>query len=266
MNTEFDSELFSARVLDLSDRAERGEAAVGGFYTPREIFTATEILLRRGRKGTFAFFGGYDGAERQRLCCLPDYMLYEGTEEELSRVAAVTVGEETSVLRVSGSGFRTLSHRDFMGAILNLGIKRHTVGDIITDEDGHGAYVFCDRRISGYIAGNLSRVASDAVTAAEAVLPEGFAPERKTEPISDTVASERADCVAAALANMPRDRAKSMITSGLVEVNYEVMTKPDEKLCPGDIVSVRGCGRFRICGFDGVTRRGRLRLLAEKFI
>ncbi len=266
MNTEFDGELFSARVLEFSERAGRGAPAPGDFYTPREIRMATEILLRHGKRGTFAFFGGYPTAERRRLCCLPDYMIYDETEEGLSRAAADVVGEDIAVLRVRGSGYRTLSHRDFMGAILNLGIKRHTVGDIIADEDGFGAYVFCERKIGRFIVENLSRVASDAVTVCETELPEGFAPERKTEPIADTVASERADCVVAALVNTSRDRAKSLIVSGFVEVNYEPMEKPDEKLEPGDTVTVRGEGKFRIEGFDGVTRRGRLRLSAEKFI
>lgn len=259
------AELFAARVLELARRAERGEIAVSEFFTPREIYAASAILERGGYRGTFAFFGGYENAERARLVCLPDYMLYGG-EDEIWRTAADAAGDEVSVLRVSGSGYRTLSHRDFMGAILSLGIKRHVLGDIIVDEDGHGAYIFCDAKIGGYIAENLTRTASDTVRVSVAALPDGFSVVRRTEPISDTVASMRADCVISALIRCPRERAKEIIISGMAEVNYEVLTKPDAQLETGDIVSVRGEGKFVISSLDGVTRRGRLRLSAEKYI
>ena len=76
----------------------------------------------------------------------------------------------------------------------------------------------------------------------------------------------RADCVVAALCNTSRERAKSLILQGLVEVNYETLSKPDAEISEGDIVSVRGEGKFRVNGTDGTTRRGRLRLSAEKYI
>ncbi len=267
MREDGNLDLFSARVLELSRRADRGEIALGDFLTPKEIRAASGILLSEGKRGNFAFIGGYRTAERARLCCLPDYMLYGAeSDDDVYLVAVAAAADEISVLRVAGSGYRVLSHRDFMGAVLNLGIKRHVLGDIIVDGDGFGAYIFCDAKIGKFIADSLSRVAVDAVKAEIVSLPEGFAPERKTEPVNDTVASPRADCVVAALVNVPRDRAKSLITSGLVDVNYETLTKPDSEIEAGDIISVRGEGKFRINGFDGMTRRGRLRLAAEKFV
>lgn len=265
MNSIDGDGLFSARVLELARRAERGEVAVSEFFTPREIRASSSVLERGGYRGTFAFFGGYENAERARLICLPDYMLYGG-EEEIRRTAADAAAGEVSVLYVRGSGYRTLSHRDFMGAILSLGIKRHVVGDIIADEDGHGAYVFCDAKIGGYIAENLAKVASDTVKVSIVTLPDGFSVRRRTEPISDTVASMRADCVISALVRCSRERAKELIVSGMAEVNYEAVIKPDAVLEVGDIVSVRGAGKFVISGIDGVTRRGRMRLTAERYI
>ena len=260
-----DNELFGARVLELAGRAGRGEIAVGDFCNPREKHAASVLLERSGYGGRYAFCGGYENAERARLVCLPDYMLYDDTKSA-AEIAAEAISEDIAVLRVSGSGYRELSHRDFMGAVLALGIKRHVIGDIIVDEDQHGSYIFCDVKIAAYIAENLTKVASDTVSTQVTALPEGFGVVRKTMPVSDTVASPRADCVVAALVNCPRERAKQLIISGLTEVNYEILYKPDAAIEAGDIISVRGAGKFSIISIDGLTRRGRLRLAAEKYI
>lgn len=268
MNEKDRSELFEARISELSRRAGRGQIAAGDFLTPREIHEAEIIIKRLGAGvfggGGYAFFGGYDGAERARLFCLPDYMLYGETDPYS---AAVSAAEDfISVLRVTGSGYRELSHRDFMGSILSLGIKRGVLGDIITDGDAHGAYVFCDGKIAPFIAENLTKIASDTVRAEITALPHDFRVERKREPLSDTVASPRADAVVSALVRVSRERAKEIIAAGSVEVNYETLVKPDAEIAEGDIVSVRGSGKFLIVGIDELTRRGRIRLFAEKYI
>ena len=281
MDKDKSGELFIKRTLELARRAADGVFAPGDFLSPKEIHDADAALLKNGYRGTYSFYGGYGDAERRRLYCFPDYMLWEDAQS-----AAVTASnDDISVLRVDGSGYRTLSHRDFMGSVLALGIKRTVVGDIIVDENSSdknksenessgnggapGAYIFCDRDIAGYLKENLTRIGSDAVKVrvlSLSELPDGFSANRKTEPISDTVASMRADCVIAALVNCPRERAKAIIIQGLADVNYETLYKPDAELSAGDIVSVRGEGKFRITGTDGVTRRGRLRLSAQKYI
>lgn len=265
MEKDKEGELFEKRTLELAKRAAGGVFASGDFLSPKEIHDADAILARGGYRGTYAFYGGYAEAERRRLYCLPDYMLWESAESAAKEAAA----DDIAVLRIEGSGYRTLGHRDFMGAILSLGIKRAVLGDIIVDEDAPGAYVFCDAEMAGYIAENLSRIGSDTVKVQKLALdmmPDGFCAARKTEPISDTVASMRADCVVAALCNTSRERAKLLILQGLVEVNYETLYKPDAEIAEGDVVSVRGEGKFRVNGTDGTTRRGRLRLSAEKYI
>ncbi len=257
------AELFAARVLELASRAGRGVLSVSEFLSPGEARAASAVLDAGGYRGCYGFYGGYDGAERKRLFCLPDHMLGYGDADLAAKDAAVG---DVSVLRVTGSGYRELRHRDFLGSILALGIKRGVLGDIIVDEDAHGAYVFCDGKICVFLTENLDKVASDTVRAETASLPENFFVCRKTEPITDTVASPRADSVVASLLRVSRERAKERISAGLVEVNYETLTKPDEKLGAGDIVSVRGSGKYRITELGEVTRRGRLRLLAEKYI
>ncbi len=262
-----ENELFTARITEQIERADRGDCSVGDFLTPREIYLATSVLNRAGYRGRFAFYGGYPSAERARLVCLPEYALYgidENDPEVLWNVAKEYADESTSVLLVSGSGFKSLSHRDFMGSILALGIKRSCLGDILVKDDS--AYVFCDVKMAEYIKDTLTRVGRDAVKVRITTLPEEFTAEKRTESVTDTVASMRADSIISALINCSREKAKEYVSAGLCELNYSELTKPDAILSEGDVLSVRGKGKFLIKGTDGVTKRGRLRLWAEKYI
>ncbi len=262
-----EGELFRARVLELMVGADRGEISVSEFYNPREMYRASSILTGAGYRGRFAFYGGYKEAERARLVCLPEYALYDVSPTDgdaLWQAAADLAGEDVSVLFVKGSGYKTLSHRDFMGSVLALGIKRGCIGDIAAE--GNDAYIFCDSIIADYIVVNLTRVGRDAVKITKTVLPPDFKPRKRTETVTDTVASMRADCVIAALTNCSRERAKELLRAGLCELDYETLYKPDATVAPGSILSVRGKGKFRIIGEDGETKRGRLRISAEKYI
>ncbi len=264
---ETENELFVARVTEQMQRADRGEISVGDFLTPREIYLATSVLNGLGCRGRFAFYGGYRGAERARLVCLPEYATYgidTSDPDSLWETARELADEDVSVLFISGSGFRSLSHRDFMGSILALGIKRACIGDIVVENDS--AYVFCDVKMAEYIKDTLARVGRDTVKVQLTRLPGSFSAAKRTETVTDTVASMRADCVIAALINCSRERAKEYVSAGLCELNYAELDKPDATVGEGDVLSVRGKGKFVIKGTDGVTKRGRLRLWAEKYI
>lgn len=266
-NNGTENELFSARVTEQMIKADRGEVSVGEFLTPREAYCADSVLASAGYRGRFAFYGGYRSAERTRLVCLPEYATYgidETDADALWQTAAELAEEDTSVLLISGSGFKSLSHRDFMGSLLALGIKRGCLGDILVE--GDAAYVFCDVKMAEYIKTNLTRVGRDAVKVKITTLPEDFSAAKRTVTVTDTVASMRADAVISALINCSREKAKEYVFSGLCELNYEQLTKPDAEVGGGDILSVRGKGKFVIKGTDGVTKRGRLRLWAEKYI
>lgn len=266
-NNDTENELLAARVTDQMQKADRGEISVSEFLTPREMYFVSSVLNRAGYRGRFAFCGGYPSAERARLVCLPEYALYgtdETDAEAVRQVASELSSEDTVTLLIRGSGFRSLSHRDFMGALLALGIKRGCLGDILVD--GDEAYVFCDAKMSGFIKDTLTKVGRDSVKVTSGALPEDFAATKRTVTVTDTVASMRADSVIAALVNCSREKAKEYVAGGLCELNYEQLLKPDAAVDEGDVLSVRGKGKFIIKGTDGVTKRGRLRLWAEKYV
>ena len=264
--------LLEARLEDAILRSEKGIVSCLSFLTPRECRQAERALKQRGFWENAWFWGGYDGDERKSLFLLPEYLLVclsgtleEASSEELAALLREQVEKEVLALRVVGSGFRNLSHRDYLGAILGLGLERDVLGDIAV-QNSHEAVLFCTETIATFLTENPNKVGSDTVRCRRYVVDEKFTDDRAYQPIRDTVASPRLDCVVAALTNLSREQAQSAIRSGLVEVEYEPADRTDLTLEPPAVLSIRGHGRFILRSFDGETRKGRLRLCADKLI
>ena len=249
-----------ARLSDLCGRAEQGEMVMTNFLTPGEQRHAERYL--RGQRMEFRCFGGYEDAERQRIYLLPDYM--EG-EDDLPRLLE-TYGMDTGIvtLRIKGSGYKKLGHRDFLGAWLGLGIERSVLGDLAVNEEGNEAFLFCDSVIAGFIETEMQTVGSDKVKLLR--VEEFVLPPRKTLPISDTVASPRLDSVVAALCGLSREKARQTVCSGLVELNFESEDRPDRTVPSSSVLSVRGFGKYRVLSVEDRTKKGRFRLSAEKYL
>ena len=269
----FSRDLLEARLSDAVEKSRRGEVAGLPFLTPRERRAAERYLRTCGAWEQAWFWGGYHGAERACLFLLPDYLLacLEGErvpEDDDAAVLALLDEDATNAVqavRVKGSGYRVLTHRDYLGSILALGLERDALGDIAVQNE-HEAVVFCPQRLLPFLTENLCRIGSDSVRCMPYLPDEHFTDGRKYRPIRDTVASPRLDCVVASLTNLSRDAAQQAIRSGLVEVDFEPTERVDLVLTPPTTVSVRGHGRFILRSFDGETRKGRLRLCADQMV
>lgn len=250
--------LFEARVLACIAQAERGAVGQTAFLSPAEQMTATGLLAMRGiPTERYLLYGGYADAERRRLFVLPDW--YESGD-------LCMVSDEIIPVRICGSGFHDLTHRQYMGSILALGIERDVIGDIVVT-DPHHAVVFCVRHIVSFLlSGELTRVASDTVKVEQFTLPPSFENPRQTVTVTDTVMSPRLDGIVAALTNLSREKAKTAVTSGDVYLNFSRVQEPDRIVAEGDLLSVTGYGKFRIDSVSDTTKKGRLRLIAQKFI
>ncbi len=258
--------LFCARIEEFDELAERGEFCFTRYLTPREQMQARSV---RGRVRRFVW-GGYPDAERRRIFFVPDYVGEIDGEGELDALGGLAAyfPEELSAaltrLHIAGSGFRHLTHRDYLGSVLALGIERDVLGDIVVLND-YSAVLFCDDKIAAYLLTALERIGNDKVKVSLAS-DDISLPPRATRPISDTIASPRLDCVVAALINLSREKAQMMIRSSEVELNFAPEQRTDAEVREGDMLSLRGHGRFRICSIGTQTKRGRLRLSAAQYI
>ncbi len=271
-----------------------GMICVTPFMNPAEQYEAAQLLRREGGSlrevilddggrianldegfadGGYVFWGGYATAERKRLFTLPAYLFY--TAETIFDITVDEDGEKLiSALSVVGSGYEKLTHRDYLGAILGEGVKRESVGDIVCadpsgDASDSQAVVFAMPSVVKLLlsdADALTSVGRDKVKLSETTVDYGFFGDRKFGEISGVIANPRLDCVVALLCGLSREKAKTAVASGLVMLNYAEILSADKEINEGDIVSVRGYGRFEIRAFDGRTKKDRLRVFAVKYI
>ncbi|MBR7098879.1 MAG: hypothetical protein IKC59_05635 [Clostridia bacterium] len=262
----------AARLGDAIEKCNRGSVAHLPFLTPRARKQAERELRAAGAWEQAFFFGGYPDAERVCLFLLPDYynamlgdvpcacefsVLHDALREDLN--------DTVSAVRITGSGYRVLTHRDYLGSILGLGLERDALGDVAIQNERE-AVVFCPKTISDFLIENLKKVASDTVKCKPYVLDDSFTDGKQYRPISDTVASPRLDCVVAALCNLSRGDAQGAVRAGLVEVDYDGEDRIDCVVDIPCVISVRGVGKFVLRSLGSPNRRGRLPLIADKYI
>jgi len=283
METELTKEeqLLCARAVETASSAEYA-AAVMPFLTPRERLLVHDALLRCHRADRAFFWGGCRGCERTMAVFLPDWRMtempplpkggYEGAfDEEREAWFAVLLREDPSLaeeiplcaLQITGSGFASLSHRDFMGAILALGIERSVLGEIVVTAEG--ALIFTTPDIAVYLTENLTKIGRDAVKIKPAEPDPVMVIPREYETVSVTAASPRIDGVVRALTNLSREDAADLVRAGMVERNYSPVLDVDRQILPGDVLTIRGWGKCRVDRTDEETKRGRRRILCRKY-
>lgn len=259
--------LLAARLDDLIARTERGELACGNFLSPADAAFVERLARERGVESRLAMLGGYEDAERRIPIIIPEYATSYGEDaiEAANSLFADEISEEIRAVHIKGSGYRSLSHRDYLGSVLALGIERDRLGDIVILDD-FSAVVICSGSVFDFLLSGIDRIASDKVSVSNFERLDELVAKREFLPIRDTVASERLDCIVAALTNLSREKAQTLIRSGLCELDYIPEERCDRIVAPPCKISVRGFGKYDILAFDGETRRARLRLVARKYI
>ncbi len=243
-----ESELLVARIndtLDISQKTQRPKFF--GFLSREEAVFAQKHLEKQN--ANYVLFGGYDIAQRVMLGCLPDWC-----SETDFPITAVTF---------SYRNIDELRHRDFLGALMGLGITRESVGDILV-ENGR-CVIFIKDEILPFVLSNVDKVGRVGVTVYEgfnAPLPQGD--ELITSSV--TVSSLRLDCVVSALAGVSRNKANELIEAQYVSVNSLVCEKATKQIDAGDVLSVRGKGKFILSNILGKTRKDRTVLEFKKYV
>lgn len=223
---------------------------LSGFLTPFEQDMAGTIANSLGDLQV-DFDGGFIGAERQRAAfCHEDF--------------AGTPNFEIAVIKAEWNGeFARLSHGDVLGAIMSLGIDREIIGDIIATKNF--ARIVVDKKLADYFIMNLTRIGNTAVKTELDEL-ENIAPkEERVKEIKATVASLRADSIAAAGFGMSRSKAADEIAAEKVKLNWQTVKNSSQSIKQGDILSMRGRGRLEVAEIRGQTKKGRISVFLKRF-
>ena len=236
-------ELLKKRLAELSKRAaERGICTHSEFLSLGEQTELSRLRL----DAEYTLDGGWAEAERRAavfggdrapLCCL-------------------------EISPVSRKFAEPLTHRDYLGSLMGLGLRRSVLGDVVLC--GDRAYVFCLESVRRHIIDGLTQVRRTQVRVTEASsLPEEVS--KPPEPTTVNAASERLDAVVSAVFDLSRAESQRLFEAERVQINGLTARSVSARLEPGMMVSVRGHGRFRFEGTLGETRKGRLRLRVRKY-
>jgi len=261
-----DRHLLEARLADLASRAWRNDILTNtGFLTLAEQAVLEDLIRgrftdRRLDPAPVVLWGGYEEAERKAAFFLPSYLTRELFLESGDRDSRI------SCLRcrpLQAKFADDLTHRDFLGALMNLGIERETVGDILVDQDKNEAYLFVTGKMAAMVCDELTRVRHTTVEAVPAVWSGQI--RARFDEMAGFVSSERIDAVLAMVYRLSRTKAQALIEAEAVSVDGRLITGGGSAVKAGARVSVRGYGKFIYDGADGSSRKGKLHARVRVF-
>lgn len=248
-----EQELCQKRLIDLSKQADlKNIVTFSSFLNLNEqnIYHTISKSLYTSSK----IFGGYDNAERQMVAFIPDALSYEWNYP----IVCLKIVPQYPKFADK------LNHRDVLGSLMNLGIERSRIGDIVLKDNE--IYVFCDDIICKVICEQLSKIKHTIVRIdiLDNFLDVDISPS--FEVINDVVASNRIDCIIAKAYHFSRSEASECLISEKVFVNGKNITNCNQSVKSGDIVSVRGNGRFIFETNDSISKKGKLRITIKKYM
>ena len=245
--------MLQKRLIELSRLSyQRGIVTFSDFLNLNEL-NILHTIPKHELSSAYVTFGGYEHSERQMVAFLPDALCYE-YEYPISVIKISPLQKKFS---------DTLSHRDYLGAILNLGIERCKMGDILVDEQS--AVLFIHQSLENFITEELTRIKHTSVMATIEDM-QSFQYEPKTKEIKGSVSSIRLDSLLALAFSSSRSKLVAFIEGGKVYVNGKLITSNGYQVKENDIVSVRGLGRFRYIETMSQTKKGRYYVTLELFI
>ena len=256
--------LLLANIEDkIGQAVNKNKLTVTRFLDTRQRALA-ESVCRKHKELKAFFYGGYPEAERTVGIFLPDYIKAADMQELAGYFEENPEENPLMLLRISKDSFTALGHRDYLGSIMGLGIRRETIGDILVRADG------CDivllKSIVKFLEDNLRKAGRGTLASEIAGVEAIIAPEQKTEDKLCVVSSLRLDSAVSAAYNISRTLAAEAVNQGVVSVNGLQIQKTDAKITQGDKIVLRGKGKVVVKELAGETKKGRLKILFQKFI
>lgn len=238
---------FIDQVLEWKETVGRQYAPkLTDFLDPREQQIVQSVVGSDGDVRV-SFFGGAPFVERKRALLYPPYFEADEGEYDIALFAVRYPGK-----------FVSLEHRDVLGALMSLGLRRGKFGDILVM--GGEIQFFTAAEVADYVRLHLGAIGKAPVSLEQLPLSAAIPLEDAWQEETATVSSLRLDAVLAEAFRLARERAKALIESGLVKVNWKVVDKPDFLCGPGDVLSARGFGRCKLFSVEGMTKKERWRV------
>lgn len=228
------------RIHDmLWQSAKNGEVIYSHFLTPAQ---QSLILSEKTFRNTVSFEGGYPDAERRIARIAENETCWDN-------------GADIILFHIQSSDKNAeLNHRNILGSLMGLGIKREMIGDILSGTNG--TQFFCCGSVSEYIRLNLRKIAKYPVTLKQSDFQDIILP--KKEIITINISSMRLDCICAECFHISRTKAAAAISQGLVTLNWVVCCENAKEITIGDRIALRGKGKIQIDSIAGTSKKNRI--------
>lgn len=257
-----ENDVLKGRLKDLANMSYRQNR-----YTYTNFMSAADMEVFFSNVDDLDFagyqiFGGRESCDR--------VMIAFGRESDMGYAAEFPI----SMIKIAAAIDKfsdDLNHRDFLGALMNLGIEREMIGDILVTESGStgkhcSAYVFCVDTVANYIIDNITKIKHTNVKCRLCKADDIDAVEVKKDPLHIIAASARADAVIAAITGLSRSSTSLLFSEKKISLNNRLYENSSYQLKPGDIFSIRGYGKYEFTGTGSVTRKGRLNIDLLKYV
>ncbi len=249
-NLPNEDKLICLHINDMISICEkRHKRCFSDFLNERQMSLALSVL-KENAASNYIFWGGYENADRTMLCIYPEY----GSAEK--------DGFPFECLNLKYRKTDKLTHRDFLGSLMALGIKREAVGDIVVGE-GITSF-FVKSELAAYVESQITKIGRVGVSFTEETVSFDNAAQEFEEK-EHTVSSLRADSVVSAVTGQSRSRSRELIESGLAAVNFEIINNADKKISDNDRLSVRGYGKYIILSDGTLSRKGKYRITVRRY-
>jgi RNA-binding protein YlmH len=252
---KIEDKLIVSKILDKAAKSENIMMITHSDFLDPYQKSIVERAFADLKEINYKFEGGYSGAERVIVIFSPNFMSFDefGNNEI-----------PLSVLHIGVNSRNELTHRDYLGALMALGIKREKIGDILISEES-GNIIVIDE-IADYIKYNLDKIGNSKVAVEIKELNDIFVPEQKVKEIRTTVSALRLDCISSAGFGISRSKTAEYIKADKVSLNWESTENLSKQVKEGDTISIKGKGRVVLETIDKVTKKGRTAITMKKFI
>lgn len=232
------------------------------FLDPRQKMLV-EAMCHRYQGLRYAFYGGYEEAERSIICFCPDYIEVKTAAELQQYFQDNPTVEPLALLRATPRG-PSLTHRDYLGSLLGLGVKREWIGDILVGPTS--ADIIISRNLLDFLLTQYDKAGRVALEVQQLPLCQLQIPEKQRQQKRDTVASLRLDNVLAAAFDISRSQAQESIAKGIVFIDSVACLKADRVVATGEKLTLRGKGKAILLTVGTATKKGRLPIVLEKYM
>ena len=254
-----DDKILLAQILDKAEMVEKKNKIEYTDFLDLAQIELVQKFINKIKLQNYMIYGGFEQAERKMYVIYPDKFNSVVVEKNLSNIIQIIRIELPDDLKGK------YTHRDYLGAVIKLGIERKKIGDIILDQNG--ADIIVDKDVVKFLLDNLGSLTRFSKSTISVQNIEDLRPvEIKKEELEIIVSSMRLDNVISELARCSRNKALDIINTERVFINFECETKKTKQVKTGDMITIRGKGRFFVKEIIGQTRSGRTVIKIEKFV